>query len=178
MLHCSKYVRFFSAFTASIFYGRTKNREILPFELLVFSCVAVFLYSLFACCGVWRVRGRTVRCHLSDTRALSSVSSGRDQHLPMFPLLTNCQEYNHILQGCERIVSLLPISRPSAHHHSVIAPLSLCAKNLQFPLLLLHLNNVDFCCFGLNMILVQQCVPEMSITRSPQYMCKSLVVTT
>ena len=69
-----------------------------------------FLYQLFACCGVWRVGGRTVRRHLSDTRALSSVSSERDQHLPMFPLLTNCQEYNHILQGCERIVSLLPIS--------------------------------------------------------------------
>ena len=60
--------------------------------LFVCSCVAFFPYQLFACCGVWRVRGRTVRCHLSDTRALSSVSSERDQHLPMFPLLTNCQE--------------------------------------------------------------------------------------
>ena len=42
MLHCSKYVRLFSANTGRILYGRTKNREILPFELFVCSCVAVF----------------------------------------------------------------------------------------------------------------------------------------
>ena len=40
--YCSKCVRFFSAYNGSIFYGRTKNREILAFELFVCSCVAVF----------------------------------------------------------------------------------------------------------------------------------------
>ena len=168
MLHCSKCVRFFSAYNGSIFYGRTKNREILAFELFVCSCVAVFCISCLLVVvyggleeGQWGAISVTRGpCPLS----LQNVTSTCQCSL-CWPIVKSITIY---CKGAKELFHFCPYLGPLHTAIQWSPPFPFVLKIYNFPLLILHLKNVKFCCFGLNMILVQECWISNSAMMCPR----------